>query len=253
MNDLWHGSELPHRKLVAGYDGGIHLGTRNQAEMRNSAFLHRVSFCGESLRRTRDRGLDWRARIARARSDGVDGLVYLNRYEGTTNEEVFALSNHDDPDKLSDKDFRKLVPSSQDSLIALHEQDVSVREIIPGRGRVLMYHGTSVENANAIATNGFSSAGWRVGANLGRRGYLYLTNDEENARWFAEQTGDPAVISLSVRACDLIIDPEDASEDSVVDELSKNGLPAYLATVRPVEPHLIRVLDNPERDYGMSF
>lgn len=245
--EFWHGSELPRKKLTAGYDGGVHLGTREQAEMRNSAFLHRVSFLGDMtrVRRSKDEGLDWRSKIRSARTAGFDGIVYLNRYEGMSDDGIRALAAHPDPDRMSDKEFRRLVPDAADSFISLDESSVIVREVVPGAGRVKMYHGTSRENAQHLIGNGFDPGAWRAGPNSGRRGLLYLTDDEENARWFAEQHGDGVVLEMSVRACDLIVDPEDGVGNTVVEEMLLET-PACLATSKPIPAHLVRMCRSPE-------
>lgn len=243
---FWHGSDLPRKRLTAGYDGGVHVGTRAQAEMRNSAFLHKVRFLGDSgrLKRSKDRGLDWRGRIAAARYAGLDGVVYLNRYEGMSNAAIVALAEHPDPDRLSDAAFRKLVPDAEDSLIILDESNAVVDEILTGPGRVRLFHGTSRENAAALTEHGFRPEGWRTGGNGGRSEHLYLTNDPENAAWFAERTGDGAVIEVSVRACDLIVDPEDGIADTVAGELML-GTPGCLATRTAIPAHLVRMTDTP--------
>lgn len=248
MNQLWHGSKLPRQRLVAGYDHGIHLGTREQALMRNSAFLHRVSFSGDRVRRSKDLGMGWGPKIRDARRFGFDAISYLNRYEGLSNEDIVRISEHRNPDGLTDGQFRKLAPSARESVIALAEEDVRVIEVVPGPGRVLMYHGTSVENVREMAEKGFSPEGWRAGPNGGRRGMLYLTDDPVNAQWFADRTGEGCVISLSVRACDLVVDPEDGMSNSVVEEMTNGSGPSYLATMTPIPAHLIRVLVRPEID-----
>ena len=237
IENLWHGSDRPHQKLLHGGDGGIHVGTQAQAVMRNPAFLHRVSALIDPCRltRSRDTGGHWASKVRRARLRGADAIVYLNRWEGVPMNRAAA-----DLDALSDKAFRSAVPEAEDSLIILDESSVIVRDILPGAGRLTLYHGTTRENAEALLSHGFDPSGWRRGANCGRTGMLYLTDDPMNAQWFGEQFGDGVVLEFRPRACDLVVDPEDGVEETVVKELM-SALPAFLATRKPISPHHIKL------------
>lgn len=237
---FWHGSDLPREKLIPGKDGGIHLGSRGQAEARNlSAFLHEVRFDPGRVRRAKDAGGAWAGKIASARSARMTSIVYLNRYEGVPNEYLEASIDHAE---ASDSVFRKHVPSAENSVIALYAEDVRAINIVPGKGSVTLYHGTTPENAEALLRHGFDPETWRSGGNGGSRGHLYLTDKPENAAWFAEQLGSDTVLRLRVPAADLVVDPEDGIEDTVVKEFltaARTGLPVTLATRTALEPHNI--------------
>lgn len=137
---LWHGSSqyieaFDPSKTV---DGGFHLGTEDQARMRNPAWLHEVEVDVERVRRSRDEGGNWRGRIDRARSDGFQALVYLNRYEGMTSdiiERLQAAGKLDGLDDLSDKAFLKLVPEARDSLIVFDPACIRIIACAPGKAR----------------------------------------------------------------------------------------------------------------------
>lgn len=124
--ELWHGSST----RLEGFDEqqcrrlGIHCGSREQARMRcgKGGHLHLIEAPIERQRRCRDSGGNWSERIARARRDGCDAIIYLNRYEGLPTERIVALAGSgqlSDLDSLTDAAFRKLVPEAQDSLILL--------------------------------------------------------------------------------------------------------------------------------------
>lgn len=106
-------------------DGGIHFGSLAQAMHRwqgpdrhiVAAKLRVDSF---RLRRSRDTGKSWARRISDARLDWCDGIVYLNRWEGMTTETVARLAASGDLsrlDRVTDAEFRRLVPESTDSYI----------------------------------------------------------------------------------------------------------------------------------------
>jgi hypothetical protein len=136
---LWHGSNRPLDRFEQsrGPDGAVHLGSRIQAGMRNSAFLHEVEVEIQRVRRCRDRGGDWGERVRQARAEGFDAIVYLNRYEGVSAATIerLALSGRlAGLDALPDPAFRRLVPEAEDSYILLHPERVRVLRIIPKGG-----------------------------------------------------------------------------------------------------------------------
>lgn len=245
MPDLWHGSDLPRERLLPGADGGVHLGTRGQAEMRAAAFLHRVAFSPEPSRTRRcvDRGAGWGGRIADARSRGMTAITYLNRYEGVSPEIVDRVG----PDAWDAPDarLRGLAPELEDSWIALDPDDVRVTMIEAGRGLVTLHHGTTERNARDLARDGFRPETWRPGGNCGRPGLLYLSTTEEDARWFSNESGCDVVLRIRVPAALLIADPEDATGGTAVEEMilsGRHGLPAKLATRAVIGPERISVV-----------
>jgi hypothetical protein len=133
---LWHGSNRPMGRFepTRGPDGALHLGTRTQAGMRNSAFLHEVEVEIQRVLRCRDRGGDWAGRVRHARAEGLDAIVYLNRYEGVSSATIERLALHGrlaGLDSLPDQAFRRLVPEAEDSYILLHPERARILRIIP--------------------------------------------------------------------------------------------------------------------------
>jgi hypothetical protein len=120
---LWHGSDRPLERFThSGPDKALHLGTRAQAEMRNRAFLYEVEVEVNRTRRSRDPGGDWSGRIRAVRATGLDAIVYLNRYEGVSKQTIQRLAaagRLSGLDRISDRDFRRLVPEAADSWIIL--------------------------------------------------------------------------------------------------------------------------------------
>ena len=236
---FWHGSDLPREKLLFGKDGGIHLGSRAQAEMRNPAFIHEVKLDTGRVRRSKDHG-EWASRIKAARSAKFTTISYLNRFEGISRGDLeAAIAFSEKPESA----FRKAVPSASDSVIALYEEDVMVVNVTAGKGFVTLYHGTTERNGLDLLERGFNPDDTRAGANGGRSGLLYLTTGYEDAEWFSNESGSDFVIKLQVRASDLIADPEDAVGDTAVSEIMgslKMGFPAKLATRAAISPEMLR-------------
>jgi len=85
---------------------------------------------------------------------------------------------------------------------------------------VTLYHGTSASSAAAMIENGWAPNSGFVGGNAGQTRYLYLTNEPENARWFANEKGEDTILKVVVPISSLIVDPEDGIEDTVSEELA---------------------------------
>ena len=137
---LWHGSRTRFATidLSRTVDGGLHLGTEAQARMRNAAFLHEIEIDATRLRRARDTGGNWAARIRAARREGCHGIVYLNRYEGIPTariEDLHARGLLERLDRLSDADFRKLVPEARDSFILLDPTRARILRVLAQEAR----------------------------------------------------------------------------------------------------------------------
>lgn len=108
--------------------------------------------------------------------------------------------------------------------------------------RITLFHGTTQENAEILLQDGFDPSRCITGANGGRAGHLYLTDRAENARWYAGEDG--TVLAIRIRFSDLVVDPEDGVAPTVIQELmSSHGLPANLATTRPLAPDAITLGD----------
>ncbi len=127
---LYHGSSVPIDSLKPGQDGGIHLGTKSQAEMRNSKYVYEVEIDAKKLKREQDTGGNWKEKIVRAKKAGYEGIIYLNRYEGINREPYFKLLDAgwtgEKLDALSDKEFKKLLPDMQDSCIVFSSDKVKI-------------------------------------------------------------------------------------------------------------------------------
>jgi hypothetical protein len=128
---LWHGSDTARSRFGGpGEPDTLHLGTLEQASMRSGGkYLHLVEVPDGKHRRIRDKGSDNVRTIKRARKSGLDYLVYLNRYEGLSGQELSAALEkypHTDFDAISDRDFRKIFPNQHDSLIVLDPSSVKV-------------------------------------------------------------------------------------------------------------------------------
>lgn len=155
----WHGSDQLLASLRPGRDGGIHLGSRAQAQMRSAAFLHRVEFRPRpgAISTSRDTGGNWKSKISAARSRGLDAIRYLNRYEGLGPAAVERIIR-DDLDRLPDAKFARSVPEAAHSLIAIHESDLRVIEIVPGPGGVSLFHACTPDRAENALANGIATS-----------------------------------------------------------------------------------------------
>lgn len=112
--------------------------------MRNSRWIYEARLDVDPLRirRSRDRGGDWKRRVAEAKGKGYEAIVYLNRYEGVPLERIEEASRDGvDLDRLTDREFRKRVPEARDSWIIF---DITARskswelqnETAPGTGHL---------------------------------------------------------------------------------------------------------------------
>lgn len=133
---LWHGSDRRiSRFLDEGRDRALHLGTMEQARMRNGRYLHEVEVDLSHPRRSRDRGGDWSGRIRSARAAGADAIIYLNRYEGLDATVISRLNGEgrlDGLDRLTDRAFQRLVPEARDSLIILDPSRARIIKVLEG-------------------------------------------------------------------------------------------------------------------------
>jgi hypothetical protein len=99
---FWHGSKTLSLTLdpAKTLDGGLHLGSLEQASMRNHQVLYEVATKDLKTRRCKDEGGNWKNRIREAKSRGFEAIFYLNRYEGVSAARIEALSASGDLDKL---------------------------------------------------------------------------------------------------------------------------------------------------------
>ncbi len=124
---VYHGSKIQIDRFDTSktVDGGLHFGSKSQASMRSSKNLMSAYLNAKSLRRSKDMGGNWKSKISSAKSSGHDGIVYLNRYEGISIETVLrADAEKVNLDALSDAQFKKFAPESQDSYIVFYAKQV---------------------------------------------------------------------------------------------------------------------------------
>lgn len=131
----WHGSRKPIDAFdfSKSVDGGIHFGTRPQAEMRGAkgGSLIEADVDIKNPMRSRDTGGNWKDKIRNAKSKGHDGIVYLNRYEGMSLEDIQRAQEAGiDLDRLTDAQFRKFFPNAKDSFIAFTPEQIKILQNI---------------------------------------------------------------------------------------------------------------------------
>jgi hypothetical protein len=126
----YHGTnhDFDELELDKTVDGGVHFGTLAQAAMRAAGKGKRILEAevdiGESVR-YRDTGSGWKAKIASAKSNGFDSIVYLNRHEGVSVESVLDAERKGiDLDVLTDASFRRAVPEATDSWIVFDQKRI---------------------------------------------------------------------------------------------------------------------------------
>lgn len=116
---------------------------------------------------------------------------------------------------------------------------IKLRKILLENKNIILYHGTCDENAEILLKNGFVPNSMPVGGNLGQIKYLYVTNEIDNAKWFANEKGCDTILQIKDVPLEYLgVDPEDGTEDSVEGELNKSistGLPAYLVITKKLD------------------
>jgi len=115
-------------------DGGLHIGTREQALKRNGDILLKIEFSIERPCRAKDDGGSWRAKIKAAKARKCDGIVYLNRHEGIPYDRLHSLTDSGmylhHIDLLPDAKFKKLLPEAEDSYLLFSTKHVKILEKI---------------------------------------------------------------------------------------------------------------------------
>ena len=114
-------------------DGGVHFGDFDQAYMRNQDSIVPVTLDFERTKRCKDHGSGWKDEIKKARKQGYDSIVYLNRYEGVPTmalQRLFALGLGTlEIDKWPDAKFKRYVPEARDSYIAFYPNQIKIVEV----------------------------------------------------------------------------------------------------------------------------
>lgn len=128
---VYHGTRAAFDQFARqkGGDNGFHFGTKAQASMRvgKQGSLKPFILKARKLKRLRDRGSWTKDQIARTKRDGYDGIVYLNRYEGTVaarNEAALKRYTGEQLDRLSDSEFSKLFPENEDSYVVFDNSQI---------------------------------------------------------------------------------------------------------------------------------
>jgi len=152
---LFHGSKERLKRFGGSTRSEVHLGSLEQARMRNSAFIHEVEVPdGLRFHRVRDNGEIGKTVYDRARRSGYDGVVYLNRYEGLTTEVIERLASAgrlgDDLDRISDAAFARLVPEAHDSYAVFD----------PGKCRIIAVHAKA--DMSKPASSSLEDAGFDI-------------------------------------------------------------------------------------------
>jgi hypothetical protein len=105
---------------------GIHVGSLAQARMRagSGTVLRvqvKVGHLHGAIPKVRDQELTWQKTLESRRGRRQVILTYLNRYEGIPVERVIIMSDEDPcvVDRMSDKNFAKLVPEAEHSWVIL--------------------------------------------------------------------------------------------------------------------------------------
>ncbi len=102
---------------------------------------------------------------------------------------------------------------------------------------IILYHGTCKDSALSLMMHGWYPNSGNAGANMGQSKYLYVTNEIDNAIWFAREKGCDTVLKITIPITSLRVDPEDGTADTVEEELNNNfGLPAYLVCYKSLKP-----------------
>lgn len=145
----WHGSTVQIDDFGAQIGGkGVHFGSREQAAMRNRAFLHEVEIDLKVVGRARDRQ-DWRSVARRSRAAGKDGVLYLNRFEGLRTErleELLARGLGNRLDAMTDREFRRLVPEAEDSVLVVNPEAVRLVRVFDREGRIVFHFDEKMAN-----------------------------------------------------------------------------------------------------------
>jgi len=127
---VYHGTKGDFNTFEGSQEDGYHFGTSAQASMRVSGVqagrnVMPVYLKAERIKRIKDSGVSWKKSIKNAKRNGYDGIVYLNRFEGTSFENVQrAYDEKVDLNKLSDKEFLKRFPEATDSYIVFSSTQI---------------------------------------------------------------------------------------------------------------------------------
>lgn len=139
---FYHGTNKDFVKISINntVDGGIHIGTLAQANMRSAGVNKRILEVFVDIRkprRSKDAGGNWKSKIASAKKSGFDSIVYLNRYEGISLESIQKAENFNiNLDAISDAEFKQIVPEAQDSYIVFSDSQIRLLSECSNRSKL---------------------------------------------------------------------------------------------------------------------
>ena len=109
-----------------------------------------------------------------------------------------------------------------------------------------LYHGTSLNNAISLVNNGWQPYSGNIGGNIGQNKYLYLTNEPENARWFANEKGEDTIVEVSNVPLEYLKpDPEDEAGftmKELLNRIDKTGLPSSFVLYKDLNSDHFKII-----------
>lgn len=109
-----------------------------------------------------------------------------------------------------------------------------------------LYHGTSLNSATSLVNNGWQPYSGFIGGNNGQNKYLYLTNDPENARWFANEKGDDTIVEVSNIPLEYLRpDPEDEAGftmKQLLNRIDETGFPASFVLYKELNSDHFKII-----------
>ena len=107
---------------------------------------------------------------------------------------------------------------------------------------VTLYHGTTKASAERMIREGWWPHSHPSGGQCGNPAWLCLTNDPENALWYAQEKGCNTVVEVQVPKSFLRVDPHDGVEDTVDAELNNTlNLPGCVVCTKPLQPESFHI------------
>lgn len=130
--EVYHGTGPSFTELWP--DKPIHVGSERQAQARCLGKMVVLDVARLYLLRKKDTGGGWPRKLRGVAARGFDGIVYLNRYEGVPLARTLALmaqgKSREYLDRISDAEFKKLVPEAHDSYLLCRAKCLTVKMII---------------------------------------------------------------------------------------------------------------------------
>lgn len=125
---LYHGTRFEFIEFKNNKEG-IHFGSLEQANMRNSKRIVKCFLNIRSCARRVDTIGCWH-NVIKSTKRKHDGIIYLNRYEGIPLEEFESVRKRGitdyELDAMNDRSFKKLIASSSDSYIVMDKDQIRI-------------------------------------------------------------------------------------------------------------------------------